>query len=166
MNCQNKKCISYNKDCSCNCQDKVDTEVMQCPLYLDQEELKMGDKVEVFYGGGGFIKRIFVKYGKNDGVICVSEDSEEQFLKGEYFLTNYFSEWRIPEEKKYRPFTWEDRELFREKWVKVKHGVIERLILEFDETKIKAGVDLNDYKSLFDYYTFLDGSSCGVEVKE
>ena len=135
---------------------------MQCPLYLDQEELKMGDKVEVFYGGGGFIKRIFVKYGKNDGVICVSEDSEEQFLRGEYFLTNYFSEWRIPEEKKYRPFTFKDRELFRGKWVKRKFGCFEDMLDIIDEYT-SGGIK---YIELFEDYTFLDGSPCGVQEKE
>lgn len=71
-------------------------------------------------------------------------------------------EFRIKPEKKLVPFTWEDRELFRGKWVMDRYSTTE-FILYIIEEKYVSGLS---YKELFEDYMFLDGSPCGKEVEE
>lgn len=66
------------------------------------KELKIGDKVEVLnYVANRWESRIFVKYGMNDGVICVNKKNEKYFYTGQDFVTVYWNkdEWRYISEK-------------------------------------------------------------------
>lgn len=72
-------------------------------------------------------------------------------------------------EKKYVPFTWEDRNILRGKWIKNKNYNREYFI----ESIAKDAENLVVYTSnaelgsndLLTYYTFLDGTPCGKEVE-
>lgn len=71
------------------------------------------------------------------------------------------------EEKKYRPYTWEEREQLRGKWIKreingkSKEEFISDMYISNDNLFI-----INDKTSeyLLNYYTWLDGSPCGIEI--
>lgn len=65
-------------------------------------------------------------------------------------------EFRIKPEKKLVPFTWEDRELFRGKWVMHRYSTTELILDIINEWY----VDGLSYKELFEDYMFLDGSPC------
>ena len=71
---------------------------------------------------------------------------------------------RIVTPPKLVPFTIEDAELFRGKWVKRIEDGYTTMIIAYD----KCGVEVSDngfsYKSLLESYTFEDGSPCGKHV--
>ena len=125
------------------------------------KELKMGDEVEI-YGNDEWEKRIFVKKGQCNGIICVHSETEGMFKNDKSFHTTWWKKWRIPEEKKYRPFTFEDRELFLGRWVKNKNNNTEIALNIISLTTVENC----DYEFLLSNYTFLDGSPCGKEVTE
>lgn len=134
------------------------------------KELKMGDKVEVFFVEQ-WEKRIFIKHGFNNSIICCCYPDENNYKHGRQFGTRIWEkdEWRIPEEKKYRPFTWEERDQLRGKWVKNKENDTENMIIGFF---LDGGIDSKLHlscdgwctsESLLKHYEFLDGSPCGME---
>ncbi len=148
------------------------------------KELKMGDIVEICQAKYNSTEEIwkpyiFIKKGKDkdNDIICVKEDNEKDYTDGlnfNTFMTDYTYKWRIPENPKYRPFTFEDRELFRDKWVRNKESGNESLIIGFDTiikdyrgSRVWLGANMNyEYEELFKYFTFLDGSPCGVKIEE
>ena len=65
--------------------------------------------------------------------------------------------------KEYIPFTWEDREMLRDRWVKHKKYNTEFLITGFEKNNAPycmAGRILT-FQELFNDFIFLDGSPCG-----
>lgn len=72
-----------------------------------------------------------------------------------------------PKEKKYRPYTWEEREYLRGKWIKRKcdgkndEELINNMYISNDNLFV-----INDKTSehLLNYYTWLDDSPFGVEI--
>ena len=138
------------------------------------KELKMGEKVEVkIISKGEWLETVFLKYGAENGIIAVSSDTRFSFLNGYGFHAAYYEAgtWRIPEEKMYRPFTWEERDQLRGEWVKRKNsgvieGMIDGLSMDFDRFLIYFSVYFVTNNELLDWYTFLDGSPCGVPVKK
>lgn len=54
-----------------------------------RNDLKIGDKVLV-YTNCTFVERIFINYGHSKGVVCVYNGYEEQYLKGQAYLTAYW----------------------------------------------------------------------------
>ena len=65
--------------------------------------------------------------------------------------------------KEYIPFTWEDREMLRDRWVKHKKYNTEFLITGFEKNNTPycmAGRILT-FQELFNDFIFLDGSPCG-----
>lgn len=103
------------------------------------------------------------KFGK----IKIIENSEYPFVNEDGVEFKYFYLVSEPEEKKYRPYTWEEREQLRGKWFKRSDG-------KADEELINGFYILNDglfvindktAEHLLNYYVWLDGSPCGVPVE-
>lgn len=74
----------------------------------------------------------------------------------------------IPKKKKLVPFTWEDREILRGKWIRKKgctHEIrITTILFDGDDKKLRInGISAVD---LFDKWEFLDGSPFGKEIDE
>lgn len=74
----------------------------------------------------------------------------------------------IPKKKKLVPFTWEDREMLRGKWIRKKectHEIrITTILFDGDDKKLRInGISAVD---LFDKWEFLDGSPFGKEIDE
>ena len=69
-------------------------------------------------------------------------------------------DYRIKPKQEYVPFTFEDRELFRGKWVE---GITknEYLILALGEEGVTLNREFIAYDTLLKNFTFLDGSPCG-----
>jgi hypothetical protein len=59
------------------------------------------------------------------------------------------------------PFTFEDRELLRGKWVKGKNSTWEVMINFFNEEKVGIDGGYYTYQDFFDNYEFLDKTPCG-----
>lgn len=79
--------------------------------------------------------------------------------------------YRIKTEKKFIPFTWEDREFLRGKWFLKKTDISTGKNVEYALTRIYFdevyfGQSRYSYYDLMRYFTFLDGSPCGKEVEE
>ena len=143
------------------------------------EKLKMGDTVEICDTKYNHLEEnwksyIFVKMGYANSIIFVLPEDEENYKNGLCFnvmKTNIVHKWRIPEEPKYRPFTFEDRELFKDKWLMKKNNKAEaeyKIIAIYShyvliEETAHSYVDLFNY--FIFYFIFTDGSPCGVEVK-
>lgn len=98
------------------------------------------------------------------------EDINPSFLS----FADIFECYRIKPEPKYVPFTWEDREQLRGKWIKHKVTGEECMITQLGKI-IKPGVLSHVIKLtetwtslsiIFDNYTFLDGSICGKFINE
>lgn len=79
---------------------------------------------------------------------------------------NKFSKYRIKPEPKYIPFTWEDREELRGKWLKRKDYNVEKLPTTICNKDVMIGDQFYSYKELLKDFTFLDGTPCGKLVKE
>ena len=74
-----------------------------------------------------------------------------------------------PLEDEYEPFTFEDRELLRNKWIKTKiPGKLtkreEFLINTIFTHGVIGGLEHLDYTYLLNHFTFLDGTPCGKKV--
>jgi hypothetical protein len=136
------------------------------------KELEMGDIVEVkAYNWKLWESRIFIKHGKNNGIICVDGSCNTAFKNGENFETAYWEkeEWRFPEEKSYRHFTWEERDILRDKWIKHKDNTHEAQIVEFSMYNevhfVQTRSKQISFKKLLEDYTTLNGDVLGVEEK-
>ena len=75
------------------------------------------------------------------------------------------NEYRIKPKPKYVPFTFEDAELFMNKTLIAKDKTCSGVITYAHNEGVEVGKYKTDYKSLFDDYTFIDGSPCGKEVE-
>lgn len=125
--------------------------------------------IEVSNDNRTWYKRVLVLI-KNYKAICWQH--AETLEKAEDELTTAFWDfWREIPKPKYRPFTWEDRDLIKGKWIRPKSGVDdEHLITLFSRAKenrlyvvintsfIRADKFLEDYE-------FLDGTPCGKLVE-
>jgi len=139
------------------------------------KELKMGDIVEVCVVKYNSLEEIwepyiFIKMGINNTVIVVKKEDEQDYKDGwgfNIFKTDIAFKWRIPEESKYRPFTFEDRELFKDKWIKYKNNEneVEIRLCFVDKFSVFSN-ELYTYEELLRCFTFLDGSPCGVKIEE
>lgn len=69
-----------------------------------------------------------------------------------------------PLEDKYEPFTYQDRELLRHKWIKHNKLEEECFIHTIDEKGVIIGTDSVYYHELLLHYKFLDGTPCGKKV--
>lgn len=80
----------------------------------------------------------------------------------------YFYLVKEPKEKQYRPFTWEDREYLRGKWIRRKDSSDEEeSIGEFYMSSSDTfKINLKSARELLDSWEFLDGLPCGVEITE
>lgn len=75
------------------------------------------------------------------------------------------AEYRVKPEVKVKPYTWDDREILRDKWIKDKKGVQEYRIDNFVNTP-NSEFKINGISAeyLLSHFTFLDGSPCGIVV--
>ena len=127
------------------------------------EELKMGDTIEVSDELRGWVKRIYIQEGF-EGVLCVAKRHEEEFRKGKSFDLTHWRSWRRLEEKKYRPFTWEEKHQIAGFWVRHKKSMDETMITElYFMNYVKIQDEKISFTELLENYIFLDGSPCGVE---
>lgn len=74
----------------------------------------------------------------------------------------------IPKKKKLVPFTWEDREMLRGKWIRRKECTNEIRITNilFNDKNKELCINYISAANLLDKWEFLDGSPCGKEVDE
>lgn len=72
------------------------------------------------------------------------------------------AEYRIKPQPTYIPFTFDDRDLFRDKWIRVKGCMPESKIVDFDTNGICfKGKKFTTYEELFNDFEFIDGSIFG-----
>lgn len=92
----------------------------------------------------------------------------ERWLPASNLSWGEFFQYRIKPEPKYVPFTWEDREQLRGKWVKRQGIGPEKCIIAFSggplDYIVLAGDFWHSFAELFEQYTFLDGSPVGKLV--
>lgn len=74
----------------------------------------------------------------------------------------------MPKKKKLVPFTWEDREMLRGKWVKQKNSNYEiclcSFLWDYDRQHLLInGITASDFLNTWE---FLDGSPCGKEIDD
>ena len=69
-----------------------------------------------------------------------------------------------PLEDKYESFTYQDRELLRNKWIKHKKLEVENFIFTIDSSGIIINGDYIYFDELLLHYKFLDGTPCGKKV--
>ncbi len=76
---------------------------------------------------------------------------------------NFFdNKYRIKPQPEYVPFTWEDRDLFRDKWIRVKGCMPESKVISFSYEGIYLnGGKLISYEELFKGCEFIDGAPFG-----
>jgi len=77
------------------------------------------------------------------------------------FGTNIY---RIKPQPIYIPFTWEDRDLFRGKWIRLKGGQNEHMINFVDSSGMvscSTWEESGTLKSLFESHEFIDGTVFG-----
>ena len=164
----------------CKSYDDSGIEIEKKENNMNKKELKMGDIVEIhetqitrhrldmYSHFTSWVESVFVKYGEDDSIIVVDERSRNNFLGGEAFTTKKYSKplWRVPKQKTYRPFTWEEREQLRGKWVKWKGADTEHFITTITKTHVIL-MEKNDwvtFQELCDNCIFVDsGLPCGVE---
>ncbi len=125
------------------------------------------EDIEILHSSGSWDSRIFIKYGNTDGIVCVHYGSDHRFYNGMRFDTQYWEkdEWRIKKEPEYIPFTFDDKEQLKGRWIKM-IGSGDYLIT----VTFKEGICITDgstiyYERLLEEYIFDDGSPCG-KVKE
>lgn len=133
--------------------------------WVAENKLKVGDKVKVLKGFGDFKFRICK--GRSDecigGVFIVSFIGEKSIL----FDAEGKFNWEFPVEclekvvEEWIPFTFEDRELFKGKWVKGKNSTWEVVINFINDEKIGIDGCYYTYQDFFDKYEFLDKTPCG-----
>lgn len=70
-----------------------------------------------------------------------------------------------PSEPEYEPFTYEDRELLRNKWIRYKDAKREQIIYTMDTDGVIIGDGIYvKYVTLLQFYKFLDGTPCGKKI--
>ena len=130
-------------------------------------ELKMGDIVDVDFGGSTYEKRKFIeKSGRY--YACIPVNGEGGFFK-------VFFEENEVHPISWRPFTFEERENLYYKWIRNKKSKTEYNILAIAQTIAGEGLtmirDFDDncyspsFKQLLEKYEYIDGSPCGIEVR-
>ena len=74
--------------------------------------------------------------------------------------------YRIKPKPKLVPFTFEDRELFKDKWFRLKttSGLFKASYI--DGSLITIGASQNSYSELMQLFEFEDGSPCGKYINE
>lgn len=126
--------------------------------------------IEVSNDNRTWYKRVLVLI-KNYKAICWQH--AETLEKAEDELTMAFWDfWREIPEPKYRPFTWEEREELRGRYIREKsnrttENIITSLYLDRNQV-FKIGYENSRYitaQKLLDSYEFIDGSPCGKLVE-
>lgn len=124
--------------------------------------------IEVSHDNRSWYKRVLVciKMGK---AICWQDAETLEKAEREITLCTW-AYWREIPEPKYRPFTWEDRELLRNKWIRNIGSGMESLIVEFGKTT-DGRLVVHTFTSspvaevLMEEFEFLDGTPCGISEK-
>lgn len=126
-------------------------------------ELKLGDKIDIFENNQ-WRERYFIKDGFHGSVIYVNFEYNDNFLEGRGFTASISDNWRYIKQKKYRPFTFGDRELFIDKWIRNindKNSEYKIIAIHNDCIFLRNFIS---YDYLFSHYEFLDGTPCGVLI--
>lgn len=104
-----------------------------------------------------------------DKIIQVSNNGEHwvefNMVSPEYIFEYCYH--RIKPEPKLVPFTFEDREMFRDKWIRRKTDGCEFCPNEIYSKSVNIQTNnCVNYSDLLDKYEFLDGSPCGKYIDE
>ena len=161
------RCYCYLGE-TCKRYEAWDSDKIKEENNMNKKELKMGDIVEVAFHCDGVVwnESIFVKYGIDNSIIVVQSSDNTKFLAGEPFDTFKYTSghWRIPKQKTYRPFKWEEREQLRGKWITRKverdNPNPEYCITIINNVGIYIGATVT-FKALYEDFIFLGGSPVG-----
>lgn len=127
-------------------------------------ELKIGDIVEVCRTVK-WEDRIFIKYGSDNSILCVSKETESCYNNGLSFSIEKWSEgiWRHKKEKKYVPLTTSDDWIGILKGEYLKIDEYLELVTQFDTKRGYVAVDDRFYTldDLFKNFTFENGQPIG-----
>lgn len=121
---------------------------------MTTEEAKELSEILQAYSQGKIIQRrnsVYSPYFEDVPLPLIYED-----------LSKY--EYRIKPEKKLVPFTFEDGNLFRDKWVRCKRSLPLYRIISYNRYCITIENTILDYEHLMQAYIFEDGSPCGKFV--
>lgn len=134
--------------------------------WVKDNKIEVGSKVKVVrkveygeYGNGmNWVEQMDEYIGKIFTITEITDDLVNFSgitLDGRH---NFPIEALEPYKEEYEPFTWEDRDMFREKWVRSKGGHKK----EFMVNSISGGhVGSVTYQEAFEVYEFIDGTPFG-----
>ena len=99
-------------------------------------------------------------------IIEFREKPELSWIEASYpdFLKH--NEYRIKPQPKLVPFTFEDKDLFKDKWFRLKttSGLFKASYI--DKSLIAIGASQNSYSELMQLFEFEDGFPCGKYINE
>ena len=135
--------------------------------WVKDNHLKVGDKVKVLKG----FESEWAKFHQGDAGICIGNiceviDVSEIFVS----IEHKHDVWSFPVEclekvkEEYVPFTFEDRALFQNKWVKQKDHNFEFLLIYVDVDGIDSNCNYHTYQKAFDRLEFIDGTPFGKKI--
>lgn len=139
-----------------------------------------GQKVYRVYPSGKKVSGIACNWPQHQSIININEEATHFFslesydedgvvIKDHVYGLGLNKYTYIPYEnikKKLVPFTWEDREQLRGKWIKPNNEDSEYQILSIFEEGIRITRGSGSYEFLLKHFTFLDGSPCGKYVED
>ena len=126
------------------------------------DDLKIGDDILVKCDNfDDWEKRIFVKNGKDDSVICVHNNDSNAFKNGIHFNTIPWRYYKIPQEPEWMPFDSDDSDkLIGNPVINIKTGNY-YLITVIQGCGVSIHNNFYNFNELLANFTFTDGSHCG-----
>ena len=135
-----------------------------------KKELPLPRIIEVSYSNeNNWLKRVVFTF-KNNKAICWNKAETLEEAENVY-ESIMWEKWREIEEPKYRPFTWKDRDLIRNKWIRLKNNPhiefqIHKINLDTNNCLyVKINSTYINHELLLNNYEFIDGTPCGVKVE-
>ena len=108
----------------------------------------------------------FIQAYLNDERVQIKIINEWHDIKDMSSFCAFNNEFRIFEEPKLVPFTFEDNLLFKDKWLIFKNDRFMCKIIEFDKKEVYFKAHNYTYYDLLNMFTFEDGSPCGKYINE
>ena len=101
----------------------------------------------------------------NGGRVQIKIISDWRDVQSISDFKNFNNEFRVYSEPKLVPFTFEDKDLFKDKWFRLKttRGLFKASYI--DESLITIGASQNSYSELMQLFEFEDGSPCGKYIE-
>ena len=128
---------------------------------MTKEKAKEIANILLAYSEGKTIQKNFYA-----GWVDVENLNGEDLKQATSEIKGKYQEYRVKPELKLVPFTFEDKDLFKDKWVvnKSTNG-FHRITTILKETIVIARTPMS-YTELLEKYRFEDGSACGKYVEE